>query len=119
MNKTHTPYLGLIFAFFFMVACQNQPPTQTAHALTDSGTKTFQNFTFHTISAPNNTFGYAIFVDGKKLIHQDNIPAVAGIDGFKSAEKAEKVAQFLIEKMKQGDKLPAISPDELKQLGVL
>ena len=129
MKFIYTPYSLFFFLFLTVIACKNQPPqaanTEGSQTLntpvetTISTTKTSKSLTFQIIDAPNKTFGYDISVDGKKLIHQTSIPAVAGIEGFKTAAQAEKVAQFLIEKMKKSDALPAVSPDELKQLGVL
>jgi protein involved in ribonucleotide reduction len=125
MKYMYTPYSCLIFLFLTAIACKNAPNTEGSQTLNApvetaiSTAKTSKTLTFQIIDAPNKTFGYDISVDGKKLIHQTSIPAVAGIEGFKTAAQAEKVAQYLIGKMKKNDALPAVSPDELKQLGVL
>ena len=128
----YTPYSLLFFLFLTAISCKNTPNadlsrdnregSQTLNTpveTTISTEKTSKKLTFQVIDAPNKTFGYEISVDGKKLIRQTSIPAVAGIEGFKTAAEAEKVAQFLIEKMKKSEALPAVSLDELKQLGVL
>lgn len=132
MKYMYTPSLCLIFLFLTTVSCKNAPNTDSSrHNREGSQTpntpvetsignvKTSKMLTFQVIDAPNKTFGYDISVDDKKLIRQTSIPAVPGIEGFKTAAQAEKVALFLIEKMKKSDVLPAVSPDELKQLGVL
>ncbi len=110
----------LIYFFAFFISCQNpknnSPNAQESQTVT---TPTAQNITYEIISGQNNTFGYDISVNGKKLIHQEHIPAIPGVLGFKTAEKAQKVAELLIEKMKKGEGLPAISPAELSQLGAL
>ncbi len=121
----YKPYSFIIFLFLTAVTCKNQP----AQVPNTEGSPTTQTalsvqvptraLTFQVIDAPNKTFGYEILVDGKKFIRQTSIPAVAGIEGFKTAAQAEKVAQFLIEKMKKNDALPAISLNELRQLDVL
>jgi hypothetical protein len=105
-----------IILMLFFIACDHQAPNNSTAIST---VKTQQNLTFQVISAPKNTFGYAIFLDGKEFIHQDNMPAVGGIEGFKTAQQAEKVAQFVIQKMQKGDGLPAVTPDDLAQLGAL
>lgn len=132
MKYMYTPSLCLIFLFLTTVSCKNAPNTDSSRHNREgaqrlntpvktpiSNAKTNKVLTFQVIDAPNKTFGYDISVDGKKLIRQTSVPAVPGIEGFKTAAQAEKVALFLIEKMKKSEALPAISLDELKQLGVL
>ena len=136
MYKSYSFPIFLFLLFLTAISCKNQPAqgsntegssamneaSKTAHSPVETAvlaTKTSKILTFKVIDAPNKTFGYEISVDGKALIRQTSIPAVAGIEGFKTAAQAEKVAQLLIEKMKKSDALPAVSPDELKQLGVL
>ncbi len=76
-------------------------------------------YTFQVIAGEAGTFGYDIYVDGKKTISQPNIPAVPGIMGFAKKEDAEKVAALAIEKMKKGVMPPTIEPEELRKLGVI
>ncbi len=105
-----------IFACF--ISCQNQETIgTTANSQKVLIASQPQNITYQIIAGSDNTFGYDISVDGKKYIHQPFIPGLSGIKGFKSAEQAEKVALFLIEKMKKGETRPNISPAELHQLG--
>ncbi len=117
MNK-YLFLLACIFACF--ISCQNQELNGTTgnnqNALIASQP---QNITYQIIAGSHNTFGYDISIDGKKHIHQPFIPGLSGTLGFKSAQQAEKVALFLIEKIKKGQTLPNISSDELQQLGAL
>ncbi len=101
---------------------------QTTQALpkqsqTDSSKTTNQftntKFTYKIIEAPNNTFGYDIYADDSKLIHQPSIPAVAGSEGFKTKSDAAKVAKLVIGKMKKGEWPPAVTSEELKKLKVI
>ncbi len=78
-----------------------------------------QEITYEIIAAPENTFGYKIFMDRKAVINQPHIPGVPGVTGFKSKEDAIKVAEIVIGKMNRGEMPPTISPDELKEAGVL
>lgn len=117
MNK-RLLWLALTLGCF--TSCQNNTPNGlTSQQPQSQLAQTAQNISYEIIPGQNKTFGYDISVNGKKLIHQEHIPAVSGTLGFKTAEEAQKVAEFLIEKMKKGESLPAISPAELKQLGVL
>jgi hypothetical protein len=76
-------------------------------------------FTYKIIDAPNNTFGYDIYVDNRKLIHQPSTPAVAGNEGFKTKADAVKVAKIVIGKMKKGEWPPAVTVEEMKKLKVI
>ena len=49
--------------------------------------------TYTIIDALNYTYGYDVLADGRLMIHQKSIPAMAGNEGFKSKADAEKVAQ--------------------------
>lgn len=71
------------------------------------------------IPAPNNTYGYNIIMGGRILIHQPNAPALPGVEGFKTQEDAQMVAEFVIEKIRRDDFPPSVSVRELDSLGVL
>lgn len=64
-------------------------------------------------------WGYDIYVNGKKTIHQPIIPAVSGNNSFKSESDAQKVALFAVDKMLKEGPLPTILIKELDSLGVL
>jgi hypothetical protein len=75
--------------------------------------------TYEIIEAPNNTYGYNIKTNGRILIHQPNIPALPGIEGFKTEEAAITVAELVISKIRQSNFPPSVSVNELDSLGVL
>jgi hypothetical protein len=75
--------------------------------------------TYTIIPAPNHTWCYDIFADGKLMIHQTSIPAVPGHKGFNTGEVASKVALLVIEKIKRGERPPTISIEEMKQLSLI
>jgi hypothetical protein len=75
--------------------------------------------TYKIIDAPDKTFGYDIYADDRKLIHQSSIPAIAGNEGFKTKGDAVKVAKLVIDKMKKGEWPPAVTAEELKKLKVI
>lgn len=81
--------------------------------------ESFKNskLTYKIISAPNNTWCYDIFKDGNICIHQNSIPGVAGINGFTTKEKAEKVAQLVVTKIQKGEMPPTVSQEEMKAVG--
>lgn len=76
------------------------------------------NTSYHIIDAPNGTFGYDVFVDGKLMIHQTSIPAMPGNDGFQTKDDASKVAEMVISKIRKGE-MPMVTPEEMKVLGTI
>ena len=81
--------------------------------------ESFKNaiLTYKIISSPNSTWGYDIFKDGSMCIHQNSIPGVAGINGFTTKNKAEKVAQLVVKKIQNGEMPPTVSQEEMKAVG--
>jgi len=71
------------------------------------------------IDAPHDKYGYDIYNDNHKLIHQPSIPGLPGNDGFKTKADALKVAQLVCDKLKKGEMPPSVSIKELKQLKVI
>lgn len=69
-------------------------------------------------SGKSKGWGYDLYMDGHKTIHQPIIPGVAGNKSFKTEEQAKKTGNFAINKMKQTGSLPTISIKELDSLGV-
>ena len=76
-------------------------------------------YSYKTVPAVNNTWGYDIFKGGKRIIHQQNMPGISGNEGFESASDAEKVAKLVITKLKKGEMPPSVSKEELINLKVL
>jgi hypothetical protein len=77
------------------------------------------DITIQIIPAPRNTFGYDILLDGKPLVHQPNIPALPGHEGFSTKEKARTVAEFVVEKIRKNEMPPTVTIEDLNKMGVL
>ena len=60
------------------------------------------------------TFGYDIYADGQLYIHQPNIPAIEGNQGFVDTTQAGMIARVVIQKIKRGEIPPVITLEELK-----
>ena len=71
------------------------------------------------IDAPNGTFGYDVFSDGKLFLHQTNLPGQPGNDGCKTKADAEKLAAFVMEKIRKGEMPPTVATEDLKTLGIV
>ncbi len=64
-------------------------------------------------------WGYDVMIDGKLYIHQPNIPAIMGNNGFSSEEKARIAGEFIVEKIRKNILPPSVTPEELDSIGVL
>lgn len=71
------------------------------------------------IPAANKTFGYEILLNGKTLVRQPSIPAMPGNDGFSTKNKAQKVADFVVKKIRKNEMPPTVTIEDLKKMGVL
>lgn len=71
------------------------------------------------IPSGGNTWGYDILVEGKRFIHQPSKPGLPGNQGFASQEKAQKVADLMIQKIKRGEMPPGVSIEEMKKLNAI
>jgi hypothetical protein len=75
--------------------------------------------TIKIIPSVNNTFGYDIFIDGQPVLHQPHIPALPGNKGFTTKAKAQKVAEFVVKKIRKNNMPPTVTIDDLKKMDVL
>jgi hypothetical protein len=107
--------LFLLFSFTFTL----YSAAQTKANPTNKSQKKSSLFSYVIIDAPEKTFGYNIYLEGRLKIHQPFMPAVQGVNGFKTKLDAEKVAKLAIKKMKQGQIPPEICIEEMKKLKVL
>ena len=71
------------------------------------------------IPSANKTFGYEIIVKGKTLVRQPNIPSLPGNDGFATREKAQKVAEFVVKKIRKNEMPPTVTIKDLNSMNVL
>lgn len=103
------------------------PPTRTAApAPQDTAALRFPasdsqrgaELTYRIVPAPNGTYGYDIFSNGRLLVHQAHLPGVPGNEGCKTRGEAEKLAEFVIDKIRRGQMPPSVSPQDMKALGI-
>jgi hypothetical protein len=75
--------------------------------------------TIRIIPASKKTFGYDIIMNNRLFIHQPHVPGMSGNDGFADMEKAQKVAEFVVKKIKNNEMPPTVTMDDLNRMGVL
>ncbi len=63
-------------------------------------------------------WGYDLYVNGKKTIHQPIIPAVPGNNSFANETDAKKVGELAAQKMKATGSFPTILVHDLDSLGI-
>lgn len=63
-------------------------------------------------------WGYDIYLNGERYIHQSTIPVVQGNKGFKNEKEAKQVAELVAEKIRNDIIPPTISSEELDSLGI-
>jgi hypothetical protein len=71
------------------------------------------------IPAAKKTFGYDILLYGRPLVHQPNIPGLPGNEGFTTKERAQKVAEFAVKKIRNNEMPPTVTIEDLNNMGVL
>ncbi len=74
--------------------------------------------TYKIILAEKGTFGYDIFDNNRKMIHQPSVPGMPGNKGFKRKTDAAKVAQLVLHKINHNQMPPTVSKQELDSLKV-
>ena len=62
---------------------------------------------------------YQIFKGSKLMIDQKHVPAVPGILGFATKEKAELTVQFIMKQIDAGNERPSVTPEELDSIGAI
>ena len=75
--------------------------------------------TYILIDSENGTYGYEIYIDGKKYIHQVNIPGLPGNKGFADKNSAAKIAEFVISKIQKNIMPPTVTLNELDSLDII
>ena len=113
--------IACLVSFFFIVLvhAQQQPHENSATTFPAASAYANTKLSYKIIDAPNKTFGYDVYADGKLMIHQQSIPAMPGNEGFTTKAEAEKVAQLVMGKIRKGEMPPTVTVEELKKLKVV
>jgi len=119
----------LYFIFILLASCSSQSDKAEQSTLQNnnapqteapSATPNFVSQIFLVDSLnPKLGFGYNILVDGALFIRQNSIPSLPGNTAFPSLEKAEIVANLVINKLKNNIMPPSVSKQELDSLKIL
>jgi len=75
--------------------------------------------TYKIVNSIDSTYGYDIYIEEKRFIHQPNIPATSGILGFKRKIDAQKVAELVKRKIILGEVPPTVRIEEMNKLNLI
>jgi hypothetical protein len=79
---------------------------------------TTSKYSFKILEFSEGKFGYDIYLDDAKFIHQETIPAAQGETNFSFRKDAEKLAQLVIHKLTIGIMPPGVTLNELDSLKI-
>jgi len=113
------PVLIVSIAFFGQISAIFAQETAGKAKLPSADEIAKSNITYNIIVSEGGGYGYDVFTDGIKIIHQPTIPGQPGITGFRTKSDSEKVAELVIRKLKNRETPPAITEEELKKLKVI
>jgi hypothetical protein len=128
-NRISIPVLLAVLFMFFIMACL--PPTaisadevagkQEVKKEVEQQKNPYANanITIKIIPSIKKTFGYDILLHGRPLVHQPNIPSLPGNEGFTTKGRAQKVAEFVIKKIRKNEMPPTVTIEDLNKMGVL
>ncbi len=97
---------------------QTQPENSDVQ-FPEASAYTNANLTYNIIDAPNNTYSYDVYAEGRLMIHQTSAPGLPGNEGFKTKDDAAKVAEMVMYKIRKGEMPPTVTLEEMKELGII
>lgn len=123
-------FITFFTAATMFAACDNKPPEAEQSKPAPQPTAAYNPYldskitveVFKVDSIETNGsrgWGYDIMIDGKIYIHQPNVPAVMGNNGFSSEEQAREAGEFIVSKIMKNILPPSVTAEELDSLGLL
>lgn len=108
------------FIVLTLFGCSNvDNPVEDAKPKVENEIEQSVEKSFKIIYTDEIGWGYQIYDGSKMMINQIHIPAIQGMKGFDSKEKAEKAATYILEKINEGVFPPTVTAEILDSLGVL
>ncbi|EQA72768.1 DUF4907 domain-containing protein [Leptospira noguchii] len=101
----------LLFIIFIIFADCNRSKSEKSNVDQTS----LKNAEFQIKTYQNNSggYGYDIFVNSARTIHQPHIPGLRGVKGFDLESQAEQAANLVIDKLQSGMMPPTITEQEI------
>ncbi|WP_078127300.1 DUF4907 domain-containing protein [Leptospira alexanderi] len=94
-------------------------PHKTEKNQQTSGTGKSSSYTnaeirIQTFDVNSGEYGYDVYVNGSRFVHQPHIPGRHGTEGFQNQKQAEQVATLVSEKIRKGLIPPTITREEVE-----
>mgnify|MGYP006075737163 FL=1 len=113
-------YAFLIFIGVLMVSCGTENRDDLDVKLEKNSEQTsIPKYSSKVYYLQNVGWCYQVFRGTKMILNQKHIPAVQGIKGFETKEKAEIAVNFIMERVIAGNERPSVTPEELDSIGAI
>ena len=113
-------YAFLIFIGVLMVSCGTENTDDLDVKLEKNSEQTsIPKYSSKVYYLQNVGWCYQVFRGTKMILYQKHIPAVQGIKGFETKEKAEIAVNFIMERVIAGNERPSVTPEELDSIGAI
>ena len=113
-------YAFLIFIGVLMVSCGTENTDDLDVKLEkNSEHPSIPKYSSKVYYLQNVGWCYQVFRGTKMILNQKHIPAVQGIKGFETKEKAEIAVNFIMERVIAGNERPSVTPEELDSIGAI
>lgn len=99
------------------ISCINSAPPENCTSW-DTTEKTDLKFRVETIQLDSG-WGYAVYVDEKKLILQRHIPVIEGLHPFETQCDALHCGKLVVLKMIKGEMPPSVTRQDLIDMNIL
>jgi len=119
MSSTQISIVAVVAMASLLLAVLGCRPADPEEAPPETNPNASAHLEVEVIHSPNGTFGYNILMDGRIVVHQPNIPARPGVEGFRTVEGAQGVGELVMRKVRDNIFPPSVSVSELDSLGVL
>jgi hypothetical protein len=103
----------ILFGMLLLVNCTSSDKKGQKSEDSET-TKSTEQVLYATFQNADGTWGYDILSAGKVLIHQPNIPAIPGNQGFELETHSTQVAQLVVRKINAGILPPSVSSEEVQ-----
>lgn len=102
-----------------LISCHNADPVpgKTANSMPTGSEKNSTTAIAEAFKSDSTGWGYKIFVNNEPFITQKFIPAIQGYKTFATKEDAQKVGDWVVDKMKKGEPF-GVSDSLLKKLDI-
>jgi hypothetical protein len=105
---------------------EKNAPTSSTNSSHHEAARNPETSTIVVMVFPNNgddvfkskSWGFDVFVDGKRFIHQPNVPLRDGVIGFETEAMAKMAGERMAEKIRKGIIPPSLDSTDLNAIGV-